>query len=179
MILPERVLGRPGAHWIRSGVAVGADLLAHLLHQILAQRLARLDALLERHVAVDALTLDVVRIADHRGLGHRRMGDQRALHLGRAQAMAADVQHVVDPAGDPVVAVLVAARAVAGEVQALERGEVGLHEAVMVAVDGAHHAGPGIEHHEIALARALEQPALAIHDPRLHAEERRGSPSRA
>ena len=23
MILPERVLGRPGAHWIRSGVAIG------------------------------------------------------------------------------------------------------------------------------------------------------------
>ena len=23
MILPERVLGRPGAHWIRSGLAVG------------------------------------------------------------------------------------------------------------------------------------------------------------
>ena len=23
MILPERVLGRPGAHWIRSGLAMG------------------------------------------------------------------------------------------------------------------------------------------------------------
>ena len=23
MILPERVLGRPGAHWIRSGEAIG------------------------------------------------------------------------------------------------------------------------------------------------------------
>ena len=25
MILPERVLGRPGAHWITSGAAIGVD----------------------------------------------------------------------------------------------------------------------------------------------------------
>ena len=52
--------------------------------------------------------LDVVREADHRGLGHRLVRDQRALDLGGAEPVARDVEHVVDAAGDPVVAVLVA-----------------------------------------------------------------------
>jgi hypothetical protein len=43
---------------------------------------------------------------------------QRALDLGGAQAVAGDVEHVIDAAGDPVVAILVAAGAVAGEVLA-------------------------------------------------------------
>jgi hypothetical protein len=40
--------------------------------------------------------------------------------------VAGDVDHVIDAAGDPVVAVLVAAAAVAGEVLALVGGEIGL-----------------------------------------------------
>jgi hypothetical protein len=40
--------------------------------------------------------------------------------------VAGDVDHVVDAAGDPVVAVLVAAAAVAGEVVAGNVREVGL-----------------------------------------------------
>jgi hypothetical protein len=36
------------------------------------------------------------------------MRDQRALDLGGAEAVARDVQHVVDASGDPVVAVRVA-----------------------------------------------------------------------
>jgi hypothetical protein len=50
-----------------------------------------------------------------------RVGDQRAFDLGGADAVAGDVDHVVDPAGDPVIAVLVAAAAVAGEVEAGDR----------------------------------------------------------
>ena len=61
--------------------------------------------------------LDLVREADDRGLGDGLVRDQRALDLGGAQAVARDVEHVVDAAGDPVVAVLVAAAAVAGEVE--------------------------------------------------------------
>ena len=70
------------------------------------------------HVGVDARPLDVVREAHHRGLGHGVVGHQGALDLRRAQPVARDVQHVVHPAGDPVVAVLVAPAAVAGEVEA-------------------------------------------------------------
>ena len=71
------------------------------------------------------------------------MRDQRALDFGGAHAMAGDVDDVVDAAGDPVIAVGVAAAAVAGEVLAGIGREIGLLEALMVAVDRAHLARPG------------------------------------
>ena len=118
MILPERVFGRPGANWMRSGEAIGPISLRTQLHQFLAQLLARLLAGHQRDIGVDALALDVVRIADHGGLRDFRMRDQRGLDFGGADAMAGDIDHVIDAAGDPVVAVLVAPAAVAGEILA-------------------------------------------------------------
>ena len=48
------------------------------------------------------------------GLGDRRVGNQRALDLGGAEAVAGDVENVINAPGDPEVAGLVAACAVAG-----------------------------------------------------------------
>src|SRR3546814_9972731 len=45
-----------------------ADLLAHPLRQRLAQIVVGGDADVERHISINALTLDVVGEADHRGL---------------------------------------------------------------------------------------------------------------
>jgi SAM-dependent MidA family methyltransferase len=45
--------------------------------------------------------------------------DQRRLHLGGGDAVARHVHHVVDPAEQPQVAVVVELGAVAGEVAAL------------------------------------------------------------
>ncbi len=47
----------------------------------------------------------------------------------------------------------------------------------MVAIDGAHHAGPSVEDDEIARRLAFENVAVGIDDGRLHAEEgqRRGA----
>src|SRR6185312_10091621 len=77
--------------------------------------------------------LDVVGRGDRADL-LAHPGDQFLLQLVGAGAVAADVDHVVDAAGDPVVAVLVAARAVAGEVVAGVGAEIGLDEALVVAV---------------------------------------------
>src|SRR3546814_1080432 len=81
-------------------------------------------------------------LADDGRLGDLCVGDQRALHLGGAHAVARDVDDVVDATGDPVVAVGVAPAAVTAEVLAGIGREVGLHEALMVAVDRAHLARP-------------------------------------
>jgi hypothetical protein len=70
-----------------------------------------------------------VREADHGGLGDGVVQDQGALDLGGAHPVARDVDDVVDPAGDPVIAVLVPAAAVAGEILARIGGEIGLEEA--------------------------------------------------
>src|SRR3546814_7161161 len=58
----------------------------------------------------------------------------------------------------------VATAAVAGEVLALVGGEIGVDEALMVAIDGAHHAGPRIEDDEISGRLALQQIALVVDD---------------
>ena len=121
MILPERVLGRPGANWITSGRGDGADFLAHQFFQLLAQRIGGRDARLERHVGIDALALDVVRIAHHGGFGDLGVAHQRAFHFRGAQAMARDIDHVVHPAGDPVIAIRIAAAAIAGEIFSRDR----------------------------------------------------------
>src|SRR5690606_35167672 len=154
------------------------DLGAHLLHQFLAQVLALLLAGHEGHVGIDALALDVVRKADHRGLGDLGVQHQRAFDFRGPDAVAADVDHVVDAAGDPVVAVGVAPAAVAAEVHAGVGLEVGVDEALVVAVDGAHLAGPGVEHHQGAFGLALEDLAVGVDDRRLHAEERLGRRTR-
>ena len=177
MILPERVFGRPGAHWMKSGVAIGPDLAAHPVAQFLAQLFGRLGIVHERDVGVDALALDVVRTTDDGGFGDLAVRDQRALDLGRAEAMTGDVQHVVDATGDPVVAVLVAPRAVAREVAAGERAEVRVDEALVIAEHGAHLAGPAVGQHEVAFARAFER--LRRRCRRSRAARRRTAASRS
>src|SRR6185369_9617657 len=92
-------------------------------------------------------------------------------HFGGAEAVAGHVDDVVDAAGDPVEAVFVAAAAVAGEIPALVSREVRLHEALVVAIDGAHLPRPGVDDAEIAGGRAFERLAFGIHDLRLDAEE--------
>ncbi len=106
------------------------------------------------------------------------MRDQRALDLGGAHAVAGDVDHVVDAAGDPVIAVGVAAAAVAGEVLAGIGLEIGVDEALMVAIHRAHLARPRIDDAEIAAVGAFEHLALGVDELRLAAEERLGRRAR-
>src|SRR4029079_661680 len=97
--------------------------------------------------------------------------NQRALDLGGAHAMAGDVDHVVDAAGDPVVAVGVAPAAVAGEVLARIGFEVGVDEARMIAVHRSHLARPRLDDAEIAGGCAVLHLAFGIDDLRHDAEE--------
>src|SRR5690606_36509973 len=99
-------------------------------------------ATVEGDVDIDALALDVVRHADHGGFGDLRVGDHGAFDLGGAHAVAGNVEHVVDAAGDPVVTVVVSTSAVAGEVHALEGLEIGIDVAIVVAIQGARLARP-------------------------------------
>ena len=179
MILPERVLGSAGVKWIRSGVAIGL-ISARTCWRSSASS-AALGSLAgdQRDVAIDALALDVVRIADHRRLGDERVADQGALDLGGAEPVAGDVEHVVDPAGDPVITVLVAAAAVAGEIFAAIGAEIGLHEAVVVAIDGAHLARPGAGDAEIARGGALEHRCRRRRPAAGRCRRRAGRPSPA
>ena len=77
MILPERVFGRPGANWMRSGEAIGPiSFRTQATSSLRSPSDARL-AGHQRHVGVDALALDVVRVADDRRLRDLGVGDER------------------------------------------------------------------------------------------------------
>ncbi len=153
----------------------GADLASDQCRQFSSQIVPRRYAGHGRHIGVDALALDVVRVADDGGLRHLRVEHQGGLDFGGAQAVPGDVQHIVDAAGDPVIAVLVAARTVAGKVIARVLLEVGRREAGVVAVDGAHDGRPGTGDDQCALSRALDQGAVGnIYQGRHDTEERSG-----
>ena len=102
-------------------ILVGRGLVLHvvlqLLHQLVAlaaaPRLAQHDGGLDHHAA------NLVGHARYGALHDGGVGHQRALHLKRAYAVAAALYHVVDAAHEPVVAVLVAPRLVAGVVDAV------------------------------------------------------------
>src|SRR6266850_907437 len=91
--------------------------------------------------------------------------------------MAGDVDHIVDPAGQPVEPVLVTASAVPGEVEPRKGREIGRHETGVVAKDRAHLSGPGTGEAKVALAWALHQLAVIVDDDGFDAKEgsRRGS----
>ena len=148
-----------------------------MLHQFLAQILAFRNPQNQCHVGVNGLALDFVGHSHHGGLRHRRMSHQGRLHFRRAQPVAGNVDHVVHPAGEPVVAVLVAAGAVSGEIVAGILGEVGVEKPLRVALDAAHQPWPGKLDAQVALGRALQPVAGVVHDQR--ADSRKGPRGRA
>ena len=102
------------------------------------------------------------------------MIDERALHFHRADAVAGDVQHVVDAAEQPEVALVVALGAVAGEVDVRRpAAPVLLHVAIGIAVDAAQHRRPRPREREQAAAALGHRFALLVQDLGADAGERR------
>ena len=116
MILPLRVFGSSGVNTMFAGFAIGPIFLRDVVAQLLEHLDRALLAALQRHVGDDRLAGALVARAADRRLGDLVVVDERALDLDRRDAVAGDVHHVVDAAEQPEVAVLVDARAVAGEV---------------------------------------------------------------
>src|SRR5271155_602811 len=100
------------------------------------------------------------------------MGDQRALDLGGAEAMAGDIDDIVDPPGQPVEPVLVAAGAITGKIQPGKMGEIGLDETPVIAKDRAHDPRPSVGDAEISFAGTVDDLAVVVDDDRLDAKER-------
>ena len=64
----------------------------------------------------DHLAANLVRPSGHARLGNGRVLEEGGLDLDRADSVGGDLDHLVRPAGDPDVAVLVDVRRVAGPV---------------------------------------------------------------
>ena len=123
MILPLRVLGRSAEKRMSSGRAMAPIFLATCsLQLVLELRRSALCPSFRVTNAAIAWPLSSCGLAHHRRLRHRGVVHQRALDFHRADPVPGDVQHVVHPAQDPPVAVVVQLGAVAGEVAARETG---------------------------------------------------------
>src|SRR5688500_20383587 len=102
--------------------------------QLVDERVAAVDAGFDRNKSTDRLAFDFVLFADDRSLSHFLMIDQRAFHFHRADSMAGDIHHVVDPAEQPIVTVFIALAAVAGKIFSRETAPIGWYEPVRIAV---------------------------------------------
>src|SRR5204862_913985 len=90
----------------------------------------------------NALSLQFVRPANDRRFGDLRVTHQRTLDLRGTEPVTSYVQNVIDSADDPKIAVLVATRAVAGQIISLVLAPVLFIVALLVAVDCAQHRRP-------------------------------------
>ena len=131
-------------------------------------------ALREDDVGLHDLAAQSVRPADHRGLRHRRVLEQRALHLERADPVARRGDDVVRPAHEPEVAVLVPRGGVAGVVPAVPEGPpIGLGR-VDVPVEQPGGAGRRAvrPHRDVADLARSEPGTVVVHH--VHVEARHG-----
>ena len=126
------------------------------------------------NVGIYPLAFDAVRVTDNRRLGDRLMGDQCAFHFGCSQPVAGNINDIVNPPGDPVIAILIAPGAVAGEILSGIGGEISLSKASVSAKKGSRLARPGIQNHQIAAGRPFENIPPLIHKGGLNAKQRPG-----
>src|SRR5205823_14703300 len=94
------------------------------------------------HKRDNSLAFQLIRPADHRCFGYSWVAHERAFYFRCAKSVARYVENIINAANDPEIAVFIAARAVAGEIIALEFVPVLLPVARLIAVDGAQHCRP-------------------------------------
>ena len=111
--------------------------LQHLGRANERTRQRRIDAFLHGYESRDRLALQLIGASNHRGLGNRRMIDQRTFHFHGADTMPRHVQNVIDAAKDPEEAVRVTLRAIAWEIEVGPLRPVVLFESLIVAVNRA------------------------------------------
>src|SRR5215470_12703672 len=110
-------------------------------------------ALLERDKRRNRLSLDLMRSADHGGLGDAGMIDQRTLDLHSPDAVTGDVDDVVDAAKQPEIPVGVALGTVTGDVDAgAPLVPVLPNVALGIAIDATQHRWPRSRNREKATA---------------------------
>ena len=107
MIFPVRVLGSASAKRMSSGLATGRCACRHGCAVHRGGSGLRVHAAFQRDKSDQRLAFQFIGPADDGGFRDVVIAHQRALDFRGAEAMAGDVQHVIDAAHDPEIAVLV------------------------------------------------------------------------
>src|SRR4051812_12764814 len=88
--------------------------------------------------------------------------------------MPCNVEHVIDSASDPVVAILITTRTVACKILAGESFEIGVYEALVIAEYRAHLPRPTVVENEVAFGSTFKHASFTVDQRRLHAKKRNG-----
>src|SRR5688572_326560 len=87
-----------------------------MVAKLFLERVGRILASLECDEHTERLPFQLIGPADCCSFCNGRMRHQRTFHLGGADAVTGNVEHVVDPTDDPEITVLVLTSAVAREI---------------------------------------------------------------
>ena len=153
------------------GSCEGAYLFGDKFEQRRTQVFAGLGAGHQADIGIDALAFDVMGVADNSGFRNSRVQYQRALYLCRSKSVPGNVDYVIDAPGNPIEAILVPARTIAGEIVTGVGGEVSFDAALMVAVNAANLTWPAIAEHQVSGCCAFYFVAIGIQKSSLHAKE--------
>src|SRR3569623_253278 len=149
------------------GFGDGADLFRNPQPQLFGEHVidaAGRSLAAQHHVSEDRFAFDLVGPAHYRRLGDAHVRDQRRFHFHGTEAMAGDVEHVVDAAHDPEVTVFIAPGAVAGEIiLAAKFAPIGFDIPFVISPNGAQHRRPRLLDHEVtALVRRGDAVAALV-----------------
>src|SRR5262249_50192068 len=120
-----------------------ANTLGNMTFQFIFESRLRFVACCKCYECHNALASQLIRPAYDSGFGHRGVTYKRALDLHGSDAMAGNIDHIVDSSHDPEIAVFIPARAVAGKVHARDFAPVLLLVALRIAVNRSEHRWPG------------------------------------
>src|ERR1044072_3682010 len=103
----------------------------------------------DRHESHDFRFLHIVGTRDDRSLGDRSVRHERALNFRRSESMSAYINNIIDPAHYPKIAVSVAPRAVAREIDAFNLRPILLFVTLVITPDRSQHRRPRSLDHQI------------------------------
>ena len=111
-------------------------------HEFFPQVVRFLHTRLESYICVNGLTLDIMGIAYNGGLGHLFMGNEGAFNFRGPQSVPGNIDNVIDPAHELIIAVFVPGGSIAGIIESGALYEVGLLEPHGIPVYTPHDPGP-------------------------------------
>ena len=147
-------------------------------HNLFAQAI-RLCKTLFRHKKCDyRFALCGIGPACHGRFGNGLVGDKGAFQLHCAKAMAGDLEHVVRPAKEPEVSVLIDHRIVAWVVHSGELVPVHLLVFFIITPEGKEHPRPRPAHHDVSLCTRLNRFAIFVNYRCVDSRHREGRGTR-
>ena len=172
MILPDRVFGNASVKRISSGRASAPISFVTCARSSWFNASDAVMRAFERHESHHRRSLQLVRTRDDGRLRDCAVRHERALNFRRSESMSAYIYNIIDPAHYPEIAVPIAARAVAGEIDALDLRPVLLFVTLVIAPDRPQHRWPRSLDDQITAFTCSNRLAVTCHHVSIDAGKR-------